>query len=41
VAAAPLAAHACRRVQARTLMLLVGALIIVLSLRTLAGAWPR
>jgi uncharacterized membrane protein YfcA len=41
VAAAPLAAHACRRIQARTLMLMVGVLIIALSLRTLAVAWLR
>jgi uncharacterized membrane protein YfcA len=41
VAAAPLAAHACRRVQPRTLMLMVGVLIVGLSLRTLAGVWPR
>jgi uncharacterized membrane protein YfcA len=39
VAAAPLAAHVCRRVQARTLMLMVGVLIVALSVRTLAGAW--
>jgi hypothetical protein len=35
VAAAPLAAHVCRRLPAKPLMLLVGALIIVLSLRTI------
>lgn len=36
--AAPLAAYACRRIQPRTLMLLVGCLIVVLSLRTLVLA---
>lgn len=35
VAAAPLAAHVCKRLPAKPLMVLVGILIIVLSLRTI------
>jgi uncharacterized membrane protein YfcA len=38
VLAAPLAAYVCKRVPARPLMILVGALIIALSLRTILQA---
>lgn len=37
--AAPFAAFLCRHVKARTLMLIVGVLIIVLSLRTILKTW--
>jgi uncharacterized membrane protein YfcA len=38
VLAAPLAAYACRRLPARVVMGLVGALVLVLSLRTIVQA---
>jgi len=39
VVAAPLAARVCKRLPARTLMVMVGVLIVALSLRTLFKAW--
>jgi len=39
VLAAPLAAYACKRIQHRLLMILVGCLIVGLSLRTIYLAW--
>jgi uncharacterized membrane protein YfcA len=41
VAAAPVAALVCKKIPTRTLMILVGILIVLLSARTLVSAWAR